>query len=119
MPVDSKRPVELPLVVEVVDGPDAAVVRCRGILVIGETDALRDAVKSLLPKHKKVVIDLSAVTAMDSSGLGAIVRLYVSAKSAKTELQVVNLTPRIRQLFSITHLLTLFEPCSQVNIRLP
>jgi anti-anti-sigma factor len=41
---------------------------------------------------------------MDSSGLGAIVGLYVSAKAANSRLKLINLNQRLKELFSITRL---------------
>jgi hypothetical protein len=46
---------------------------------------------------------------IDSVGLGTIASLYVSARTAGGELYVVNLAPRLRELFSVTRLLSLFE----------
>lgn len=52
---------------------DVRIVEVVGRLVHGETDPLRDAVKSLLADgHKAIVIDLTAVPFMDSSGLGEL-----------------------------------------------
>ena len=56
---------------------------------------------------------------MDSMGIGSLVRLYVSAKSAGSSLQLINLAPRIRQLLGITNLLSvLCEMCEQgISVR--
>jgi anti-anti-sigma factor len=53
---------------------------------------------------------------MDSMGLGSVVRLYVSCKSAGSELQLINLGPRIRQLLGMTHLLAAFTIVGENNI---
>jgi anti-anti-sigma regulatory factor len=52
-------------------------------------------------------------------GLGAIIGLYVSAKSAGVRLEVINLSARVRQLFSITNMLSLFEVCGDQTTRIP
>lgn len=88
---------------------DAMVVQCRGKLVAGVADILQNEVKPLIPQTKRIVIDLSDVTHMDSSGLGTIVSLYVSAKGAGCDMRLINLGKRIRDLFRIANLLTLFE----------
>ena len=44
------------------------------------------------------------MTYMDSAGLGAIVGLYVSARTAKSQLKLINLNERLKELFSITRL---------------
>jgi anti-sigma B factor antagonist len=83
---------------------DVAVVRCSGKLVAGVTDLLYAKVSRLIPDSKRIVLDLTDLTHMDSMGLGTVVRLYVSSKSAGCSLELINLGPRIRQLLSITHL---------------
>ena len=94
-------------------------VRCTGKLVTSSTGILQTEVRSLLPGAKRIVLDLTDVGYMDSSGLGAIIGLYVSVKGAGGQLQVINLSARVRQLFSVTNVLSLFEVCGEQNIRLP
>src|SRR5271167_3747468 len=57
---------------------DTAVVKCHGRLVLGTSEELYQEVKQLLPQTKAVVVDLAELTYVDSSGLGALVRLHVS-----------------------------------------
>jgi anti-sigma B factor antagonist len=73
----------------------------------------------LIPGSKRIVLDLTDLGYMDSSGLGSIIGLYVSVKTAGGRLEVINLSARVRQLFSITNVLSLFEVCGEQNIRLP
>jgi anti-sigma B factor antagonist len=94
-------------------------VKCKGRLVFGQTDILTEGVIDLLPKSTRVVIDLGEVDHMDSTGLGAVLYLYFSAKTSHCELRLVNLAPRVRQLFGIANILSLFEPCGEHNIRMP
>ena len=56
---------------------------------------------------------------MDSSGLGTLVALYMSSKGARCELQLVNLTPRIRDLLALTNVLSVFETCGRSGTHLP
>ncbi len=74
--------------------------------------------RSLLPGAKRIVLDLTDLGYMDSSGLGAIIGLYVSVKSAGGRLEVINLSARVRQLFSITNVLSLFEVCGEQSNRI-
>jgi len=94
-------------------------VRCTGKLVAGTTEILQSEVRSLMPRSKRIVLDLTDLGYMDSSGLGSIIGLYVSAKSAGGKLEVINLSQRVRELFSITNVLSLFEVCGEQNLRLP
>lgn len=95
------------------------VVECSGRLISGGTDPLRSEVKSLFPQTKHVILDLTNVTVMDSMGLGAIVSLYVSAKAAGCDLKLINLSKRVRELFKVTNLLSVFEIYGEHIIRLP
>jgi anti-sigma B factor antagonist len=94
-------------------------VRCTGKLIAGTTAILQTEVRGLLPGAKRIVLDLTDLSYMDSTGLGSIIGLYVSAKTAGARLEVINLSKRVRQLFSITNVLSLFEVCGEQNIRIP
>lgn len=84
---------------------DEAVVLCSGRIVSDTTEILRSTVKPLLAGGpKSLVIDLSNVNYVDSSGLGTIIALYASAKIANCQLTVKNLNPRLKELFSLTRL---------------
>jgi anti-anti-sigma factor len=96
-----------------------AVVRCRGKLVGGVTDFLYFEVSQLIPGAKRIVLDLTDLTHMDSMGLGTVVRLYVSARSAGCDLELINLGKRIRQLLGVTNLLSVFAIVGENNIRMP
>jgi anti-sigma B factor antagonist len=96
---------------------EATVVQCTGRLTVDNAPALKAEVKKLFPDGRRVIVDLTALSYMDSSGLGTIVGLYVSSKSAKCELELVNLNSRIRELLSITNVLSVFEECGRSGIR--
>jgi anti-anti-sigma factor len=95
------------------------VVRCTGRLVSEFTEDLRQEFMRLLPSASRIVLDLSDVRHMDSSGLGMLVRLYVSAKSSKCELQLINLSQRVRELLGLSNLLSLFTACGEYMTKLP
>ncbi len=82
--------------------PAQITVRCAGKITSDTEVALKNTVKPLLSQTPSLVLDLSNVTYVDSSGLGAIVGLYVSAKSAGCRLKCTNLTDRLKELFSLT-----------------
>jgi anti-anti-sigma factor len=98
---------------------DATTVRCTGRLTIDTSPQLKSEVKPLLVNKRRVILDLTDLAHMDSSGLGALVALYVSARASGCELQMVNLSPRIRELLSMTNIISLFESCGRYGTRLP
>ena len=80
------------------------VVHCTGKITSDTIQHLKATVKPLLSEGKTVVLDLTNVTYMDSSGLGAVVGLYISAKAVKSQLKLINLNEHLKESFSITKL---------------
>jgi len=96
------------ITIEIERKGDAALVKLRGRLIAGVNGLVYAKIRPLFPDAKRVVLDLAEVTQMDSMGLGALVRLYVSAKNAGSSLELMHLGKRIRELLGITHLLDVF-----------
>ena len=97
---------------------DTAVVRCHGELVAGATDRLYQEVRQLIPEVKRIVLDFKELTYIDSSGIGTVVRIYVSTKSGKCDLTLVNTSARVRQILGITNLLSVLQVVGENNIRI-
>jgi anti-sigma B factor antagonist len=90
---------------------DVTVLDLHGKILIGEgDDALRDGVSKLVEGGKtKILLNLADVPYVDSAGLGEIVRCYTTVSRKGGRLKLINLTAKIRDLLSITKLLTVFE----------
>jgi anti-sigma B factor antagonist len=84
--------------------PTEITVHCTGKITSNTIQSLKATVKPLFSESKTVTLDLTNVSYLDSSGLGAIIGLYVSAKTAKSQLKLINLNERLKELFSITRL---------------
>ena|SRR5579862_2024830 len=97
----------------------AATVTCVGRLTSQNAALLKTQVKSMIPQEKHIVLDFTKLVGMDSSGLGALVGLYLSAKSAKCQLQLINLSKPVRDLLGLTNLLSVFESCADHGVRFP
>jgi anti-sigma B factor antagonist len=95
--------------IETVKTPEETLVRCSGRITSTTSGILQTEVRKLIPETKRVVVDLTDVTYMDSSGLGAVVGLYLSARRQECELKLVNLNQRLKELFRITNLAKVFE----------
>jgi anti-sigma B factor antagonist len=110
---------DAPLSFRIFTQDDATVVECSGRLVSGGTEKFRAEVKALFPHAKRVILDLTNVTQMDSMGLGSIVSLYASAKAAGCDLKLINLSKRVREIFRVTNLLSVFEVYGEHIIKMP
>ena len=85
-------------------------ISCHGRLIRENADELRNVVQPLIQRGGQIALDFADLEYMDSSGLGAIVGLKVSAvKRGLCVLRLVNLTPRVKQLLTLTNLLQLFS----------
>jgi anti-anti-sigma factor len=98
---------------------DATVVQCRGTLTLESAGFLKREVGNRISDRGHLVLDLTDITRMDSSGLGAIVGLYVSAKARRCDLDLINLNKQIRDLLALSNLLSIFETCGRQGIRMP
>jgi anti-sigma B factor antagonist len=94
------------------------VVRCHGKLLYGTSDILYTQVKPLLPGSKRIVLDLTDLIRMDSMGLGALVRLYVSARSAGCSLELMNLGKQVRILLGTAQMLSAFTIVGEHGIKM-
>jgi NitT/TauT family transport system ATP-binding protein len=84
------------------------IVRCTGRITSATSGLLQSTIRGLVPETKTIVLDLTDVSYLDSSGLGALVGLYLSAKKANCKLKLINLNQRIKELFSMTRLAQVF-----------
>jgi anti-sigma B factor antagonist len=87
------------------------VLDCSGKITLGEgTMAIRNAVKDVLKGGgKKIILNLSDVNYIDSSGIGELVSSYTTVTNQGGHLKLVNLTKKIQELLAITKLLTVFQ----------
>lgn len=90
------------------------------VAVSGEVDvysapALRDGLTELLEAGTSVVVDLSDVGFLDSTGLGALVAARTTASEHGAQLSLVCTHQRILKLFTITGLDGVFQIRSSVS----
>jgi anti-sigma B factor antagonist len=84
--------------------PTEATVRCSGRITVENAAQLRDTARQLIAESKRLVLDFSDLNYLDSSGLGMIVGVYISAQKARCQLKVINLSPRVKEIFTLTRL---------------
>jgi anti-anti-sigma factor len=89
-------------------GPQTIII-CHGRVTSETSSLLKEVVKPLIPLGGKIALDLTDVSYMDSSGLGALVGLKVSAlREGYCTLTLVNLSPRVKELLRLSNLTQLF-----------
>jgi anti-sigma B factor antagonist len=88
--------------------------------VLGSDDLpLTDKIRSLREQgYRSVVVDLGKVPYMDSAGLGDLVQAYATMTKAGGRLALLRPGGRMRDLLTITKLLTVFDCYDEENAAL-
>jgi len=91
---------------------DVVIVDVSGKITLGEGGdvVLKDKMRSLIQQgNKKLLLNLGDVSYVDSAGLGEIVQAYATVNKDGGKLKLLNITKRLKDLLSITKLLTVFD----------
>lgn len=85
-------------------------ITCHGKVINQTADEVKKLVKPLIARGGRVILDFREVTQVDSSGLGTLVGLKISAVNAGyCTLELENLSERVQELLSLTKLTQLFS----------
>lgn len=89
---------------------DLTVCHIDGEIDINSSPAIKKSFDKLISqKTPKIVINLSKVTYVDSSGLATLVEMLKNMKSYGGRMRLASMSPKIKSLFEITKLEKLFE----------
>lgn len=88
----------------------AVVVEAGGDIDLHQSARFQQGLLALLDERpKKIVVDLSGVAYMDSSGVASLVKLLARVRRNQISLILAGLTDRVRSVFEITRLDTVFQ----------
>ena len=80
-----------------------------GRLTSFEIGALRDSISRLLKQgHKDIILNLTGLEYLDSSGIGELAHVYVSVVKQSGQMKVIGLSSKIEEVLKITHLYQVF-----------
>lgn len=90
---------------------DVTVLDLAGRITLGEgSSTMRDALKDVLARgHNKILLNLSEVSYIDSSGIGELVSAFTTVTNQGGQLKLLGLNKRVKDLLQITKLYTVFE----------
>jgi len=91
--------------------PDITVLVITGQVTIGAGDIdVRETVQSALAAGgRKIVLDMSGVTRLDSSGIGELISAYASVKNRGGRMAIAGLSPRLATVLQVTQLVGILE----------
>ena len=92
-----------------VDGVE--IIKLEGKITIGAGDQqLREVIGNAINSGRtNVLLDLSGVTTIDSSGIGELVGSYTTVTNRGGKLKLLHLPAKLNELLHVTQLITVFE----------
>ena len=96
---------------------DVAVIQVKGKLMGGpETIEVHEHLKNFVEgKTHKIVIDLSKVKWLNSSGIGMLMACLTTVRNAGGELVISGAIEKVNSAFMVTKLITLFQSFDSVD----
>jgi anti-sigma B factor antagonist len=87
------------------------IIKLEGKITIGAGDSqLREAILGALNSGKQnILLDMSGVTTIDSSGIGELVGSFTTVTNRGGKLKLLHLPPKVTDLLQVTQLITVFE----------
>jgi len=96
---------------------DILVLVAPGELDARNAQAAKEHLKELVKAgNSRMVIDLSPLTFIDSSGLGALLTALKAARTANGDVKLTGLTPPVRTIFELTRLYNVFSSYPTVEL---
>jgi anti-sigma B factor antagonist len=87
-----------------------SVVEVTGKLTFFESGALRNSIAQLLKEgRKQILLNVSGLVYLNSSGIGDLVHTYMSVIKSGGEMKVVGLTEKVEEILKITQLYQVFQ----------
>ena len=87
------------------------IIALEGKITIGAGDTqLREVITNAVNSGKtNILLDLSKVTTIDSSGIGELVGSYTTVTNRGGKLKLLHLPAKLNELLHVTQLITVFE----------
>ena len=87
------------------------IIKLEGKITIGAGDQqLREVISSAVNEGKtSLLLDLSGVTTIDSSGIGELVGSFTTVTNRGGKLKLLHLPAKLNELLHVTQLITVFE----------
>lgn len=98
-----------------------AVLKFDGELIFDNSNQLKEEAKNSLAEKKEIetlIIDLSRVSYLDSSGVGVILSLFKFMRSRNGEMAVAEPNEKIKRVFSVTKMTEIINVYDDLELAL-
>ena len=93
----------------VTEDPKASTVFLDGEIDLETSPAARELLLKALGKKRPLIVDLSEVTYMDSSGIASLVEAHQKAKAAKVEFSLARVSEDVMKVLALARLDKVFS----------
>ena len=105
------------LKIQLQEKANETIVHCTGKITAENSEVFQQGIRELISESSgqigattyRIVLDLSNVTHVDSTGLGALLAAWMAAQRKGCDLEIANLNSRVEKLVEITKLHTVFK----------
>ena len=90
---------------------EVTIIELKGKITIGAGDLqMREAIHAVLNEgSRKLIVDMSQVTTIDSSGVGELVGCFTTATHKGAKMKLMSLPAKISDVLTVTQLITVFD----------
>jgi anti-sigma B factor antagonist len=107
--VQSPKVIHLDFSATIRQSAQVSLIDLNGRLTFFEVGILRETITRLVREgRKQIVLNLSGLQYLDSSGIGELARMYAMVLKNGGEMKVIGLTPKIEEILKVTHLYQVF-----------
>lgn len=109
---------ESPVKFEIDDEQGYLIIRFDGEIDLYGTPHAREVILNCIKSDRNTVIDLSAVSYIDSSGVASLVEGYQLAKNRKLEFGLINISGAVLSVLQLAHLDKVFTIHASLDERI-
>ncbi len=88
---------------------EIGIVKIDGNIIASNANKFKESIQNCIVKSKFLVLDLSNVEFIDSTGLGAIISMLKYISDLNGKIVIANLQAKPRMLFKITHVESIID----------
>ncbi len=89
---------------------DVIIIKPEGEIDTHNCEALKQTIQNELQKGaKRLLIDMSQVSYMDSAALGVLVSGFKNARASRAQFKLANMQPAVAKIFQLTRLSKFFD----------